>query len=166
METQEGACWQWTLCNWASAPHALPGSLEVSQRKLIKSSGELLGSVVYEVLDHRWAQPGLECVGHIARKTFSVPDSGKLTGSGMYKPAQAHIYGGRQCGTMLTRPTTMRRYPLEANAVAEGAEAPEGLLRATAAALLVLASSQEVQVVPPRPLWFAPRFPNLKVECR
>ena len=51
--TQEGLGWQWTVGNRAAAPPALLGSSEVLERKHIKTSGGLLGSVVDEVMHHR-----------------------------------------------------------------------------------------------------------------
>ena len=87
METQEKAGWQRTVGNRAAAPPALLGSSEMSGRKRIKTSGGLLGSVVYEVMYHRWAQHGLRRVERRACKAFCDPDWGKVTGSGLYNPA-------------------------------------------------------------------------------
>ena len=53
MESQEGAGWQRAIGNRAAALLTMLGSSEVLERKCIKASGGLLGSVVYEVLYHR-----------------------------------------------------------------------------------------------------------------
>ena len=86
---------------------------------------------------------------YLGRKTFFVPNWGKLTGSGLYNPAQAHSCGGRHPRTTLTRPETTSRFPREADAVEEEAETPEGLFRAAVAALLARAGSQEIRVCLP-----------------
>ena len=127
-------------------------SLEVSERKRIKTSGWLLGSVVYEVMYHRWAPHGLGRVEHRHRKTFFVLDWGNHTGSGLYNPAQAHVYGGRHLETTLTRPQTPFRFPRKADNVEQEAQTLEGLFCGGAAALLARASSQEVRVCLPPPL--------------
>ena len=97
--TQEGVAWERTVGNRAAAPLALLSSLEASERRRIKTSWGLLGSVVCELMYDRWAQHGLGRVERRACKTFFVPDWGKLTASGLYNPAQAHEYGGSHPGT-------------------------------------------------------------------
>ena len=119
VESEEGVGWQWTMGNRAAALPAMLGSSHVSERKRIKTSAGLLGSVVYQVMYHRWAQDSLGRVERCHQKTFLVSDWGKLTGSGLYKPAQAHSYGGRHPGTTLTRPENTCRFPREADAVEE-----------------------------------------------
>ena len=59
LETEEGAGQLWTVGNRAAAMRTILGSAEALEGKHIKASGGLLGSVVYEVLYHRWADHGL-----------------------------------------------------------------------------------------------------------
>ena len=129
---EEEVGWQWTVGNRAAAPLAMPGSSEVLERKRIKTIRRVLGSVVYKVLYHRWAQHGLGRVERRHRKAFFVPNWVKLTGSRLYHPAQAHRCGGRHHGTRLTRPETMRCFPREADTVEEEAHKLEGVFRARA----------------------------------
>ena len=58
VETLHWARWQWTVGKRATAPPALLGSSEVSERKWIKTSGVLLGSVVYQLMYQRRANHG------------------------------------------------------------------------------------------------------------
>ena len=94
---------------------------------------------------------GLGCVERRYRKTFFGPNLGKLTGSRLYNPAKARRYGGRNPGTTLTRRKTMCRFPLEADAVEEETQAPEGLFR-TGVAAYVPAAKKYRNTLPTLPV--------------
>ena len=66
VQSKDLAGWQCTLGSRAAAPPAMLGTSAVSESKHIETFVGPLGSVVNQVLYHRWAQHGIVRVEHRA----------------------------------------------------------------------------------------------------